>query len=465
MKICPFMSHMLGADGNIMEIDGSAQRAAADAIVLGYEDNGAVGVKTERKPARTSGKAAREANQTASHLYCLRETCRFYHAKNSECTFDAIMEGIDKQSQALAEVKTTAESSRKDNTATTVARELDKFWKFQTKSVSEMISSIGETEKRQNESLSRFVGDIEKRVIAFMDDEDTRDERMNSIRDGVAEIKDTIDARNDGFETLTTTVSDLVLSFEDSLKELKSQWDSLSSHIEAMAGMSEKLAAIDKLSSRIEQLEDFTSQIGSLEGVVAKMDSMESNVSRTVGNLDRLERNWAELMDAVKASGKKGEDTAAQARRREAMKFNNLGVTSFHNGDLKLARDQFLEAVNRDGSFAECFNNLGLVYTELGESDLAADAFSRAIKLNPELHAAYNNLGYVFYKQGSYDRAIEMYNEALGRSSNNSSAYTNLGNAHFKLGNKTEARRAWEKAIELDPGNDNARRSLRNLGD
>ncbi len=430
MKICPFMSHMLGADGNVLEIDSTAR---GDVVVLGYDGDGAVGVKTETRPARAATKKARDKESTASHLYCLRDTCRFYRAADGECTFDSILDGITRQAEALSRVGPRNDGDD-DRTTATVVRELDKFWKFQTKSVTELISSFGDSEKKQRESFTKLVSDVEKRIVVFMDEDDVREERLNAIRDGVNEIKDTIDARYDGYETLTATVSDLVLSFDDNLKEMKTQWQSLSSRISA------------------------------LEGVASKMDSMESKVSHTIDNLERLERHWAELMDVVRKTEKKGEDSDTQRRRREAMKFNNLGVTSFHNGDLKLARDQFLEAVNRDSSFAECYNNLGLVYTEIGDSDLAADAFTKAIKLNPDMHAAYNNLGYVFYKQGNYDRAVEMYNESLGRSSNNSSAHTNLGNAYFKLGRKDEARQAWEKALELDPTNETARRNLKNPG-
>jgi tetratricopeptide (TPR) repeat protein len=472
MKICPFMSHMLGAEGTALEIDSPAPRSAGDVVVLGYDGDGAVGVKTERKANRAAAKKGE--SPTASHLYCLRDTCRFYRARDGECSFDAILESVGEQTKAINALGAKGDRDKKENTAATVSRELDKFWKFQTKSVSELIASFGDVEKRQNESFARFVSDVEKRLISFLDEEDTRDERMNTIRDHVAEIKDTIDARNDGFETLTTTVSDLVMSFEDNLKEIRTQWKDLSRRLEALEGVTSKLDAVDRAVSRMGALEDVASRMGALDSVASRMgaiekaaskiDSVESNVARTVDNLDRLERSWAELMDAVKSSKKKGDDPGAQNRRREAMKFNNLGVTSFHNGDLGLARDQFLEAVNRDDTFAECFNNLGLVYTELGETTLAADAFSKAIKINPELHAAYNNLGYVYYKQGEYQRAIDMYNESLGRSSHNSSAYTNLGNAHFKLGNRKEARKAWEKAIELDPSNETAQRSLKNLG-
>jgi tetratricopeptide (TPR) repeat protein len=431
MKICPFMSHMLGNEGTkVLEIGSQTQSGAShDVVVLGYDDESSVGVKTERKSSRVT---SRDAQPQASHLYCLRETCRFYRSKDGECTFDAIFSSVEQQAQNAKQAQKEAKAS--DQTASAVARELDKFWKFQTKSVEELISSFGDVEKRQEEMLSKLKSDVTSSITSMAakgEDEET----MNTIRDGVAEIKDTIDARNDGFETLTMTVSDLVVSFEDGLKMLKGQWEQLSGRIAALEAMAPRVA------------------------------SMETNVSRSNENIDRLEHNWAELMDLVRTERKKNaEDPAvAQAKRREAMKFNNLGVTSFHNGDFKLARDQFLEAVHRDESFPECYNNLGLVYTELGEEESAATAFEKAIKLNPELHAAYNNLGYVFYKQGNYDRAVEMYNEALGRSSNNSSAYTNLGNAYFKLGKRDEARHAWQRALELDPANEKAQRSLKSL--
>ena len=61
MKICPFMSYMLGADGNVLEIDAAAQHNtpthASDVVVLGYDGDGGVGVKTDRKKS-SSAKAA-----------------------------------------------------------------------------------------------------------------------------------------------------------------------------------------------------------------------------------------------------------------------------------------------------------------------------------------------------------------------------------------------------------------------
>jgi Flp pilus assembly protein TadD len=414
MKICPFMSHMLGNEANVLEVGGSDDEFGHD-----EDAHGAVGVKSSRRTG------VKESKPAASHLYCLRDTCRFYRSKDGECTFDAILESANRAGESAATVQ--------KETSTSIARELDKFWKFQTKSAAELISSFGEVEKRQEESLAKIAHELESKITEKKSD----DEGLSSLRDGIADIKDTMEARNEGFENLSTTVSDLVLGFEDNIKSIKDQWTKLT----------QQLATIQDLAPRLERL--------------------ESTMAKNVESVDRLERNWAEMMDVVRVDKKKADDAAVekQGNRREAMKFNNLGVTSFHNGHLELARDQFLDAVKRDPSFAECFNNLGLVYTDLGEEAKAAAAFLKAIKLSPDLHAAYNNLGYVYYKQGNYEKAIEMHAEAVSKSANNSSAYTNLGNAHFKLGHKDEARQAWKKAIELDPANEKAQRSLKTLGE
>src|SRR5678816_453517 len=80
MKICPFMSHMLGNEANVLEVGTAVDE-------LGHDDShGGVGGKTS---ARTGVK---ESKPAASHLYCLRDTCRFYRSKDGDCTFDAILE-------------------------------------------------------------------------------------------------------------------------------------------------------------------------------------------------------------------------------------------------------------------------------------------------------------------------------------------------------------------------------------
>ena len=225
MKICPFMSHMLGNEANILEVGMPEDLSRTD------EAMGGVAVKTERK-SRTDVK--KESKPATSHLYCLRDTCRFYRGSDGGCTFDAILENASRAGEEGAAAQKEAVAS--------FARELDKFWKFQTKSAAELIASFGEVEKRQEESLSKITHELESRLQSHDGDE------MNSIRDNIAEIKDTIDVRNDGFEALTTTVSDLVVGFDDSFKAIKEQWKHLS----------EQMATLEAMAPRIERMESTT---------------------------------------------------------------------------------------------------------------------------------------------------------------------------------------------------------------
>ena len=74
-----------------------------------------------------------EVQNATSHLYCLRETCRFYRADDRDCTFDAILADLTtarKEASERASDKSPRKDDRKDETAAAVARELDKFWKF-----------------------------------------------------------------------------------------------------------------------------------------------------------------------------------------------------------------------------------------------------------------------------------------------------------------------------------------------
>jgi archaellum component FlaC len=264
MKICPFMSHMLGTEANVLEI-GSMEDVVVD------KDDRAGGVATR---TRQRAESITQTKPAASHLYCLRDTCRFFRGADGECTFDAILESASRAGEAGAAAQKETASS------------IEKFWKFQTQSAAELISSFGEVEKRQEESLSRVVHEIEAKVADATNPEKDQ-EAMSAIRDGIANIKDTIDVRNESFENLSTTVSDLVLGFEDSIKAIKEQW----THV--------------------------TEQIAALEAIAPRLERMESTVSKTVENIDRLERNWAEMMDVVRAN-KKAEEAPAAARQAAA---------------------------------------------------------------------------------------------------------------------------------------------------
>lgn len=502
MKICPFVSHLLGDDGpNALTLDGDANASQSpsngsseDVVILGYEGG------SDSTPANSTP-AGGSTDSMASHLYCLKKSCRFYHAKNGECQFDLIF-------HSLEDAKKRAEDTKLPD----LSKDIDKIWKFQTQSVSELVKSIADSEKTQAKNLGSFKAEVEKGLKELTSQVDKSSGK--EAKKEISTLNKRLEERNEGLDNLSTTMSDLVLSLQETLGTLQ----------ENTKNMQEQIAEIDRDMPRRDVIGKIVSQMLNeelqslkLPDVEEPLDELRKDIERVIEEQrdaspnaeiileksmeaharaqkeieqrvaeshremsDQLrqmmeqQQSWEERLSALAnqheelstylENGKRiQESEKARMGKKEAKKFNNLGVTSFHNGAFEMAKDQFLEAVRMDPDFAEAYNNLGLAYTEMGAEEHATEAFQRAIEINPDLQAAYNNLGYIFFKQGNYTQAIEMYNEALGRSSDNSSAYTNLGNAYYKLGKAEEAENAWSKALELDPGNEKARRNLQRI--
>ncbi len=480
MKICPFISHMLGEDNaNTLTAEstptqkkhasrGRKKDEEQDVVILGYDDHGWGGVQTE-KASKTSTK-----KKISSHLFCLKDPCRFYRKTSGECMFDQMFSLIKEQNKESSKLKRKPELNEAK-----ITKELEKVWQLQTKSVAEMISSIGEAEKNQKEMLESFkselsdrfeslptrdeVGDnetvelvmdnIDKLRRAIEDREDVTDsidklrraiEDREDMTDSIDKLRNALEDREDVMENFSTTLSETVVNIEDNLDELEKKINQITE-------------GLDKFKESEEELSRWK------DGFKEKINRLADQQSRWEEYFASIREQQRELKDFFEQNKDLHNAEVERVREKEAKKHNNLGVSSFHNGAYEMAKEHFSRAVELDENSAEAYNNLGLSCTELGEAEEATEAFKKAIQLNPGLAAAYTNLGYVFYKQGSYEQAIEMYNEALGRSTDNSAAYTNLGNAYYKLEKFKEAREAWNKSVDLDPGNERAKRYLEQL--
>lgn len=497
MNICPFISHMIGDDhADVLQIGGTPAKKAtkktaakktaeSDVVILGYDD-ASVSVKT--KPAKTK----KESAAASSHLFCLKDTCRFYQKKAGECMFVTMSEDLKNQAKTAASNK--PDKGAADKLAKKVDKDLEKFWKFQTKSVAELIASIGDTDEKQQKALDDLKSYMETSVndIKSASEQKDSDDIKDDIKNEFTKLQEAVESRDDALENFSTTVSEHVLNINDGMNSFKEKQETLSekvdkleSSIRQMEELHNRLentladkfenVEVQQVSDEVKSMSDrFESVLDAHKQIEERLNSWAENLECRIREVRDHQDSWdehlgnitskqTEVIDLVQQDRQWQEDESSRFRKKEAKKLNNLGVSSFHNGVFELARDQFLEAVALDDEFSESYNNLGLVYTELQEEEKATEAFSRAIELNPDLPAVYNNLGYVLYKQGNYDQAIEMYNEALRRNPDNSSAHTNLGNACFKQGNHEEARKAWEKALEIDPSNEKATRNLNRL--
>lgn len=512
MKICPFISHLLGDENsNTLTLNngtGDAQSTgdSNDVVILGYNDGDGSDVQTDVLTKAEPDK------QNSNQIECLKKSCRFYHTKNEECRFDTIFSKIDR-----------AKTAEDDNSKISeLAKDIDKIWNFQTKGVTEIVESLADSDKNQTQALDEFKAAFDKRFEETLEnklesldlsvDESSFENIQKSIQEQIDSLRQKLETRDDQFESLSNTVSEIVSNVDTSISEIKAMSDDVSKQMLELKDTLPDESSLKKLiENAFDKTEtnltafDITTPIKALEhkiediqrtqenntaGVEKKLltsiqnqkeleeqistwkeefgtatSSMKSQHDEWESQIAELVENNKKISGYIEEGVKHREETKSRMGKKEAKKYNNLGVTSFHNGAYEMARDQFLKAVELDPDFAEAFNNLGLAYTELDVEEKATDAFGRAIELNPSLHAAYNNLGYIHYKQGEYEQAVEQYNEALGRSTKNGPAYTNLGNAYYKLDKMDEARDAWTKALELDPGNEKARRNLERISE
>lgn len=506
MKICPFVSHMLGDENyHTLTLGDSPDnedevKSSRDTIELGYEGPDSPSTPGGKNKGKRRTTSSVESEDTVpSHLYCLKESCRFYQGATDECQFDVMFSMLEQQKSNNNAGEISALTDR-------ITKDVDKIWKFQTKSVEQLVKTFGEADKSHSERLDNLKKNVDKTLKNLS----AKLEQSPATHDTeeLGSLRMLVEDRQQSIEDLSTTMSDLVLNLHDSItnledksKEMAAQFEKLEATlpkeenirkaVDSAVSKSLKNLEAQNTSGPIElverKLENFRrdgDEIRSkIEETLTTQNALESRVSdwdeKLTGALNdlrehreswaekllHLEKSQLELIEHLEENKKHLVNDQARTGKKEARKLNNLGVTSFHNGAFGMARDQFLQAVKVDPEFAEAYNNLGLAYTELGEEEKASDAFLKAVQLNPSLHAAYNNLGYIFFRQGNYDQAIEMYNEALGRSTDNSSAYTNLGNAYYKLGKTDEAHKAWTKALELDPGNEKARRNLQRISE
>ena len=180
-----------------------------------------------------------------------------------------------------------AEASKQDGgadkTTAKVTKELDKFWKFQTKSVSELIASLGDIESKQDKQLKEFKTQMSKSLDTWKPQIDLK--AVDDIKKDVVRLREAVESRDDGIESFSTTVSELMLNIDDTLKGLQGKSDKI-------------VERVEKLESSMPQ---FDSSIRKLEDTIgAKLNSTGKNdVSKEIQSLNgRVEERFDDIAGA-----------------------------------------------------------------------------------------------------------------------------------------------------------------------
>jgi Flp pilus assembly protein TadD len=347
MKVCPFISHMHGNEhSEILTIESAehnkktrrgATGGAGDVMILGYAEDG-----TAAPSAMTATIAVTDAGD-GSLPACLKDPCRFYDQGADCCAFESMLSAMQTMAARNGDAAGT-----EDAASPKVMRELAKLWKFETKSVTELISHMSELDTQRQKELQSFRDDLDARM-----------------------------------ENAATMIGEITRVLEQSMETLQTQGADL-----------------------MKKMEELSSSVPS--DVTGRLDGIEEQQRAWDAHMKAFAANHAELLDFFRADKNRRDVEWMRSNKKEARTLNNLGVTSFHNGAFDTARVQFMKAIELDPECAEVYNNLGLVCTEIGEEEKACEAFTKATQLNPDMAAAYGNLGYLHHKQGRYEEAVAM---------------------------------------------------------
>jgi Flp pilus assembly protein TadD len=514
MKICPFVSHMLGDDnsdswtiddGNIKKSKATKEdKPKANVVILGYEDN------ESRMQTDTMTEVVTEtAEETTvpSHLHCLTE-------------FDLVFSMLENKQDNPPEHDSKEIAHE---VGVEVSKGIDKIWKFQTKSVEELIKSLGETEKTQAKSTTILKKDLEKSLdmlAAKLDKSGAGD-----LKKSISELKKRIDEREQGFEDLSGTMSELVLNLHESITKIEGKSEDTLAKIKKLSDSTLKKAAIkdvveDSMERRMKDLDPVNVSLPldglrkQLEDVLEnqrqdnpaweeKLDDLHNQLEDVLENQKQDNPAWEDRLNALhkkleEATENHKQDTPDYEEKLEATlraqhqletkaeawheeiseRIQDLRtqqktweeqikkLVAHHDEVLEALEDVRKQQDNEHGRAgqkeAKKLNNLGVTSFHNGAYDMARDQFVQAVHLDPDFAEAHNNLGLAYTELDEEDHASEAFSRAIELNPELHAAYNNLGYIHFKRGDYDQAIEMYNEALGRSTHNSSAYTNLGN---
>jgi tetratricopeptide (TPR) repeat protein len=98
---------------------------------------------------------------------------------------------------------------------------------------------------------------------------------------------------------------------------------------------------------------------------------------------------------------------------KEAVRFNDLGVSYLQSNDVRSAGKAFELSLEYNPCFADALHNLALVAIQNKKLERAARLERRALDCRPDLVQAYNGLGVIARTMGRLDEALNWFESAI----------------------------------------------------
>lgn len=133
---------------------------------------------------------------------------------------------------------------------------------------------------------------------------------------------------------------------------------------------------------------------------------------------------------------------ALEENLNSATTLNNLGFIQYRTGRLNDAASNFKKAIQADSKFAQAYNNLGLVLEAQNDLAQAESYYKKALNINPEMIQAYINLGDIYLAQNDYVKSEVYYLQAK-------QAFPTAKEPYFKLGALYARKKEFANAEEM----------------
>jgi len=114
----------------------------------------------------------------------------------------------------------------------------------------------------------------------------------------------------------------------------------------------------------------------------------------------------------------------------------SLGNAYQKKGELQLAKQEYLKALEYNQRYLQVHLNLGVIYYDMGDYSAAEKEFWKEIQINKGFEAAYafNNIGNIRYHEGKLYEALTLYKEAMRIYPNYKDGRYNLAKTYNDLG-------------------------------
>ena len=147
-------------------------------------------------------------------------------------------------------------------------------------------------------------------------------------------------------------------------------------------------------------------------------------------------------------------------RPSEIKSMLSKAIEKHKNGDLKNAKDLYLQILEADSHNYNALHMLGVIASQEKNFSHSIDLLRRAILIKSDDPRAFYNLGLAAYELGQLNLAIEYYLKSLELKNHSKELYSNLASTYKRLFNFSEAIQFYKKALAID---NNRKDDLSNL--